>query len=277
VRASAGAASFHRQATLEQSLAEAAALLAALRAGGAPPDDDPPTARQRAARERAARERVARLTAALAGMPAARAAKQPAERGEARVSGTDPAARVMKMADGGFRPAYNVQLAADTAHQAIVGVEVTTSGSDMAQAPGMVGPVERRLGAPPGDWLMDGGFAGQQAIEQVEAAGVRVLAPVAKPKAADRDPHRPLPTDSPALAAWRSRMGLDEMKALYKLRAATIECVNAKARGLHGLVQLRVRGLAKVRCVALWVALAHNLRLLVTHAVAAPAAAAGAR
>jgi transposase len=277
VRASAGAVSFHRQATLEQTLAAAETLLAALRAGGAPPDDDPPTARQRAARERAARERVARLTAARAGMPAARAAKQPAERGEARVSGTDPAARVMKMADGGFRPAYNVQLAAATAHQAIVGVEVTTRGSDMAQAPGMVGPVERRLGAPPGDWLMDGGFAGQQAIEQVEAAGVRVLAPVAKPKAADRDPPRPLPTASPALAAWRSRRGLDEMKALYKLRAATIECVNAKARGLHGLVQLRVRGLAKVRCVALWVALAHNLRLLVTHAVAAPAAAAGAR
>jgi transposase len=264
VRASAGAASFHRQATLEQSLAEAEALLAALPAGAGPPDDDPPTARQRAARERAARERAERVRAALAALPAAQAAKDPAKRGEARVSATDPEARVMKMADGGFRPAYNVQLAADTAHQVIVGVAVSASGSDMAQAPGMVAQVQERLGDLPADWLMDGGFAGQPAIERLEAAGVRVVAPVAKPKAPDRDPHQPLAGDSPALAAWRARMGLEEVKLLYRLRAATIECVNAKARALYGLTQVRVRGVVKVRCAALWVALAHNLTRLVT-------------
>jgi transposase len=275
VRASAGAASFHRQATLEKSLAEAEALLAAVRAGDGPPDDEPPTARQRAARERAARERVERVKAALAALPAAQAAKEPAKRDQARVSETDPEARVMKMADGGFRPAYNVQLAADAAHQAIVGVDATTSGSDMAQAPGMVEQVGRRLGRLPADWLMDGGFAGQQAIEQVDAAGVRVLAPVPTPRA-ERDPHQPLPKDSPALAAWRVRMGADEAKATYRLRAATIECVNAKARVLHGLTQLRVRGVGKVRCVALWVALAHNLSLLVTRPRPAAPVPAGA-
>jgi transposase len=276
VRASAGAASFHRQATLEKSLAVAEALLAAVRASATAPDDEPPTARQRAARERAARERAERLTAALAAMPAAQAAKEPAKREQARVSGTDPEARVMKMADGGFRPAYNIQLAADAARQVIVGVEVSASGSDMAQAPGMVAQVARRTGMLPDDWLMDGGFAGQPAIEQVAAAGVRVLAPVAKPKLAGRDPHQPLATDSPALAAWRARMGLDGVKLLYRLRAATIECVNAKARTLHGLTQVRVRGLTKVRCVALWVALAHNLKLLVTAPPAAAPATAGA-
>jgi transposase len=271
VRASAGAASFHRQATLEKALAEAEALLAALRAGEGLPDAEPPSARQRAARERAARERVERVKAALAGLPAAQAAKEPAKRGEARVSATDPEARVMKMADGGFRPAYNVQLAADSAHQVIVGVEVSTSGSDMAQAPGMVAQVERRVGALPNDWLMDGGFAGQQAIEQVTAAGVRVLAPAPQPRT-DRDPHRPVPKDSPALAAWRVRMGTDEAKATYRLRAATIECVNAKARVRHGLTQLRVRGVGRVRCVAVWVAVAHNLMVL----LAAPRPAAPA-
>jgi transposase len=275
VRASAGAASFHRQATLEQALAEAEALLTELRAEGMPPEDEPPTARQRAARERAARERAERVTAALAGIPAARAAKEPAQREQARVSATDPEARVMKMADGGFRPAYNVQLAADTAHRVIVGVAVSASGSDMAQAPGMVAQVARRAGALPADWLMDGGFAGLPAIEHVAAAGVRVVAPVARPKAADRDPHQPLPTDSPALAAWRVRMGLDDIKQLYRLRAATIECVNAQARTRHGLTQLRVRGVGKVRCVVLWAALAHNLLLLVA-APPPPPALAGA-
>jgi len=68
------------------------------------------------------------------------------------------------------------------------------------------------------------------------------------------------------------------MKALYKVRAATIECVNAQARVQHGLTQLRVRGLTKVRCVALWVALAHNLTLLVTRPPSAcPVVAAGGR
>jgi transposase len=276
VRASAGAASFHRQATLERSLAEAEALLAAVQVGAPAPDAEPPSARQRAARLRAARERAERVRAALAALPAAQAAKKPAERGEARVSETDPEARVMKMADGGFRPAYNIQLAADTAQQAIVGVAVTTSGSDLAQAPGMVAQVEARLGQVPADWSMDGGFASLAAIEDLEAAGVRVLAPVAKPKAADRDPHQPLPTDAPAVAAWRVRMGLAEIKGRYRLRAATIECVNAKARVLHGLTQLRVRGLAKVRCVALWVALAHNLTLLVRQPPRAAPAVAGA-
>ena len=171
----------------------------------------------------------------------------------------------MKMPDNGYRPAYNIQFAADTQDQAIVGVDVTSSGSDMGQAPGMVRQVRARLGRRPRRWLMDGGFAGHQAIAEVEAQGVTVLAPVKTPKDPERDPHQPLPDDSPVLAAWRIRMGTAEAQATYRLRAATIECVNAQAHSHYGLTQLRVRGLAKVRCVALWLALAHNLRLWVVH------------
>jgi IS5 family transposase len=53
-------------------------------------------------------------------------------------------------------------------------------------------------------------------------------------------------------------MGTPEAQALYKERAATAECVNAQARQ-RGLQQLLVRGLAKVRAIALWHAIAHNL------------------
>jgi transposase len=263
VRASAGAASYRREPRLELSLAEAQQVLAAVQAEAASGAGEARSARQRAARQRAARQRVARLDAALAALPAARAAKPAAEQDQARVSTTDAEARVMKMADGGFRPAYNVQLAADTGAQVIVGVEVIASGSDQDAAPGMVAQVEQRLGALPDDWLMDGGFAKHAAIEAIAAQGPRVLAPVPTPKAAGRDPHAPLPKDSAVIAAWRIRMGADDAKATYKRRAATIECVNAQARAQYGLTQVRVRGLAKVRCVALWVALAHNLRLLV--------------
>jgi hypothetical protein len=259
VRASAGAASFRRQGTLDKALAQARELVARVQADRQEPDDQVVTPRQRAARERAARERLERVEAALAEMPAARAAKKKGEEDKARVSTTDAQARVMKMADGGFRPAYNLQLAGDTAHQVIVGVEVTSAGSDREQAPGMVAQVQERCGQLPQQWLMDGGFASHVAIEQVEAAGPQVLAPVPKPKDEQRDPHQPCPRDHAVIAAWRMRMGEEASQATYKLRAATIECINAQARCRHGLTQLRLRGRAKARCAGLWMAITHNL------------------
>jgi transposase len=267
VRASAGAASFHRQATLEKCLTEAQALLATLaepRASAAAAV----TAREQAAHERAAQERIERLEAALAEMPSAQAAKPVTERGEARVSSTDPQARVMKMPDGGFRPAYNVQFATDTAHLAITGVDVTNAGTDKAEMAPMVDQVQERCDQLPADWLMDGGFVSEAAIETGADKQVRILAPVPEPKNPERDPALPLPTDSPALAEWRARMATPEAKATYQLRAATSECVNAQARTSHGLLQFRVRGLIKVLCVALWIAITHNLLIWVRHGLA---------
>ena len=171
----------------------------------------------------------------------------------------------MKMADGGYRPAYNIELAADSGHQVIVGVDVTNSGSDMAQAPPMVAQVEERLDRLPAQWLMDGGFAGHAAIEDVEAAGPQVLAPVPQPKDKERDRYAPRPGDSAVIAAWRARMGTAAAQDTYRVRAATIECVNAQARSRFGVQQFRVRGLRKVRCVALWTALTHDLLIWIKH------------
>ncbi|MBI3913027.1 MAG: IS5/IS1182 family transposase [Chloroflexi bacterium] len=250
VRASAGAASFHRQATLAKCLTAAQALLASLEEPHAA-DAEEITAREQAAQERAARERVERLETALAEMPAAQAAKPVAERGEARVSSTDPATRVMKMPDGGFRPAYNVQFATDTAHRVITGVDVTNAGSDPSEMEPMIDQVQERCDHLPADWLMDGSFVSTPAIEAGAAKQVRVLAPVPAPKNPNRDPALALPTNSPALAEWRARMTTPEAKATDRLRAATSECVNAQARSRHGLLQFRVRGLIKAEGVRL--------------------------
>jgi len=266
VRASAGAASFHREATLRRTLAEAQAQDKELEQARVAESGDF-SARQQAAQERAAHEQVARLEAALAELPAVRAVKPVAERDEARVSSTDPEARVMKMADGGFRPAYNWEFVVDTAHLVITAVEVVNTGSDKAQTLPMLAQDQQRCGRLPHDWLMDGGFVNLSAIEIAEVERhVRVLAPVPEPKDATRDRYAPLPDDSPAVAAWRQRMGTDEAKETYKLRAATVECVNAQARASHGVYQVRVRGRAKVRCVALWVAITHNLLIWLRHA-----------
>ena len=284
VRASAGAASFRRQRTLTESLAAAREVLAAVAAQDREEAPERLNPRQQAARERAARERVARLEAALAALPAGpppppeqeepppgappaagAAGAAPARRKEPRASSTDAEARVMKMADGGFRPAYNIQFAADTAERVIVGVAVSSCGSDMNQAPAMVAQVEGRLAQLPEAWLLDGGFASGATIEVLTEQGVEVLAPVQTPKDPTRERYAPRPGDSAALAAWRERMGTAAAQATYKLRAATIECVNAQARARHGLQQLRVRGLAKVRCVATWVALTHNVLIWLRH------------
>jgi transposase len=266
VRASAGAASFHREATLTQALEKALAQVKDLEQARAT-ETRSCTAREQVAQERAAQEQVERLTAALAELPAVRAVKPADERGDARVSSTDPEARVMKMADGGFRPAYNWEFVVDTARLVITGVEVVNAGSDKAQTLPMLAQDQQRCGRLPHDWLMDGGFVTLSVIEVAEVERrVRVLAPVPEPKDETRDRYAPLPSDSPAVAAWRQRMGTDEAKDTYKLRAATVECVNAQARTSHGVYQVRVRGRAKVRGVALWVAITHNLLIWIRDA-----------
>lgn len=257
VRASAGAASFRRQPSLEDCLQEAQEQVERLRAE-LEKDPEATNRRQAAARQRAVEDRQRRVKAALEQMPEATAKKPAAEKDKARVSTTDADARVMKMGDGGFRPAYNGQFAVDTETQIVVGVDVSNSGSDQGQLVPMLEQLEERYEVIPQESLVDGGFAGLQDIEKASEMGTEVYAPVAKPKDKTRDPHVPLSTDSPAIAKWRQRMGRPEAKEIYKQRASTVECVNALARN-RGLQRLLVRGLEKARAVFLWFAIAHNL------------------
>jgi transposase len=258
VRASAGAGSLRRKDKLEGYLAAARARVAQLKAELEADPGQAERARQ-AARLRAAAQRQARLEAALARLPEIEAIKkrQGKQADEARASMTDADATVMKMGDGGFRPAYNPQLASDADSLVIVGVEVATVGSDQGQMAPMVEQVSARCGEKPEAWLVDGGFVGHAQIAQAAEHTV-VYGPVPAPKDETVDPHQPKAGDSEAVAAWRARMASDEAKEIYKKRAATAECVNAQARN-RGLQQFRVRGLAKVKCVMLMFALAHNL------------------
>jgi hypothetical protein len=199
------------------------------------------------------------VRAALRRLPELAAKKKPKEKQAARVSTTDPEATVMKMADGGFRPAYNVQLATDTATQVIVGVDVSTSGSDQGQMAPMVDQLVTRYDTAPREMLVDGGFTKKEDIERLAQADRNsvVFAPVPMPRVEGIDQFLPKPGDSEVIAAWRRRMATDAAKVIYKQRAATAECVNALARN-RGLHQFPVRGQRKVRAIALLFALAHN-------------------
>jgi hypothetical protein len=213
---------------------------------------------------RAVSEREARIEAALARQPELAAIKkqQGKDPGEARSSTTDADATIMKMSDGGFRPAFNFQSASETESQVILGVEVVTAGSDQGQMSPMVEQVSERCGQRSENWLVDGGYPGHGQIDAV-ARTTTVYAPVPKAKNPETDVHQAKPKDSPAVATWRERMASDSAKLLYRDRAATAECVIALARN-RGLNRLPVRGLKRVKGVALLFALAHNLMRAVT-------------
>jgi len=258
VRASAGAGSFRRRGRLESCLEQAREQVAALKKQL---EEDPGamSRRSQGARERAVREREERIKKALERLPelARIKQKQGKDGGEARASTTDAEATVMKMGDGGFRPAYNAQYATDSESQVIVGADVVSSGSDLGQMAPMVEQVSERCGSTPDEWLVDGGYPAHEQLDAV-ASQTTVYAPVQKPKDEATDPHAPKASDSEAVAAWRVRMGTEQAKTIYKERAATAECVNAQARN-RGLIRLQVRGLAKVKNVVLLFALAHNV------------------
>jgi transposase len=277
VRASAGAASFRRRQTLERLFQEAQAEVQRLQqerdaladpaatqevATGQEPADEQPkrSEQQRAAAVRVAEDRLERVEQALERMPELEAKIKPEEKKEARVSTTDPEATVMKMADGGYRPAYNIQFGTACRGQVIVGVDVVTVGSDQGQLPPMLDQIEGRFEQRPQEALVDGGFVKFEDLKEVQGGknGCRVYAPVPKPKKAGVDRHAPKPKDSAAVAEWRQRMDTEEAKTIYKERAATAECVNAQARN-RGLVQLVVRGMEKVKAIALWFATVHNM------------------
>ena len=275
VRVGAGASSFRREERLQLLLAQAQQHVEELRRQLEGPEGAGLTARQRAVRERMARQRQQRLEEAIAQLPEVKkrheATAQRAGRGkqgekirktEPRVSTTDAEARVMKMPNGGFNPAANVQLAGDVASRAVLGVEVSNEGSDAAglSAP-MRKQVEERTGGKVKEHLLDGGYVRYDDIDAAAEQGVTLYM---APKGA-RNPQRrgqeldPKPGDSEAVKAWKQRMASEAGKQIYKQRGATSETINADLRTFRGLGRITVRGLAKIRCVALWCALAYNL------------------
>jgi transposase len=257
VRASAGTASFRRGETLEECLQTAEAYMEKL---AKEREENPQVVNKgkQAAKERAARERQERVREAQRQLPEVEAKKEESDRNKARVSTTDPDARVMKMADGGFRPAFNVQFSTDTDSQIIVGFDVVNEGSDQNQLSPMLEQIHKRTGEYPDNVLVDGGFVNKTDIENTTQKDVTLYAPVQKPKDESRDPYQPMPKDSQSVADWRKRMGTDAAKEIYKERAATAECVNAITRN-RGLRQFTVRGLKKAKAAMLWFVFAHNL------------------
>jgi transposase len=277
VRTWTGADSFRRQDTLETLLAAAKAHLDALQAQA---HDGGRSKVARVAQERGARQRIERLERAVARVRTLTEELTEAERKDPkkapRVSATDPEATRMKMSDGGFRPAYNVQFDTTADGQgAVVGVSVSDRGNDYGEMTPMLAQVEERSGQRPDQKLVDGGYVQREDIRRVEQSGTQVFAPVPKKSAAPgsvRDGQRTAED-----RAFHERIQSAEGKAVYHQRGEVAELTNAHAKSRYGLVLLMLRGVKGALVMALLAALTKDVQVLVraraVRAQAAPIAA----
>jgi transposase len=271
VRASAGSSSFRRREKLEEHLQKARNQVEALRKE-LESDPQANSKREQAARQRAVKEREQRVTKALDRLkeiekpqPSSPKKSDPTQttskgkrKREPRASTTDAEARVMMMADGGFRPAYDVQFTTDTETLIIGGMIVSNQGNDKGMVTRMQQQYQERYGYYPQEVLVDGGFVDYKDFEQVTQQGTIIYAPPANYRSNEPDPYQPQANDTPTIEEWRKRMATEAAKEIYKLRASTAECINAICTN-RGLTQFVVRGSKKVRAVVLWYAILHNL------------------
>ena len=218
--------------------------------------------REQNRRQREAERREKRIARALEEMKEAESRKRSnngKKKSEARVSTTDPAARIMKMADGGFRPAYNVHLMTTTGSLAVVAVEVNNEGTDLHAMVPLAKQIKERFKVWPSECLADGGCSSTSNINEMSDRGCKVFSPLRPRRNAAHQLHEPRPTDTEDIREWRVRMTSDSGKEIYKERGQTAEWVNAQFRG-HGLGQFLVRGTQKVLAVVLMYAITNNMK-----------------
>ena len=159
-----------------------------------------------------------------------------------------------------------MQFATDADSRVIVGVDVTNEGTDGGQLPPMLDQLASDYGKRPKQALVDSAFATKESVTTAESKGTAVFGGI--PRAGQlvkngKDPFSAQKRDTPEYSAFRERMSRDESQKLYQQRPSVAEFPNAVCRN-HGLRQFPVRGLAKVKAVALWHALAHNFRRMMS-------------
>jgi hypothetical protein len=233
VRASASAPSFRSRGSLLECREQAALHVKAVLSGA---DDPEATDRERAARLAAAKDFQRRVTEAIDVVEQLQLSRSSSDR-PARASTTDAEARVMKMPDGGFRPAYNVQLATAGdpmgGPRTIVGVQVTNIGSDMGSVIPMLDDIEQRTGTLPKSLLADANHGRHECIRNATERGVEVV--ISPAKTAKELPSNADTTDP--VVQWRLRMASEEGRKQYRARASLCELTNGHQRSRRGLTQ----------------------------------------
>jgi transposase len=257
LRASAGSASFRTAPALEECREHARLHLHAVLAQADDPELSQTMKIARLAKARDYQERVEAAIVALETLP--KEVKGPkARKGERRASTTDPDARNMKMGDGGFRPAYNIQLAVAGKEtggpRTIVGIQVTNVGSDMGSLTPMANDVEARTGQLPGAVIADTNHFKRADMRAMEERGIHPIVPPPRPRPTTATGEQRISVDD-----WRKAQMSPEDQQIYRRRASLSELANAVLKGTYRLDRLLVRTLPRVTSTILLYSLCFTL------------------
>lgn len=173
IRALASDKSFRRAATLERHLQQAQQWVEQLNEAGS----EELSARRQQARQRAARQRVKRLEEAQRQLLQLQRSRPDQPPDQARVSWSDPEARIMRTGHDGFIPAYNVQLSTDEQAGMVVGVAVTQEATDVAQLQPALEQIADNLNRKPEQILVDGGYISQSNVVSVSQQEIDLIGP----------------------------------------------------------------------------------------------------
>jgi transposase len=173
VKANAGKDTFRREERVKLHLELARTQIEQM----GDPRSEATSQRTAKAKERVLKEKKQRLELALEELKRFQEAKPDKEKAEARVSTTDPEARVMKTSDGGFQPSYNVQVTTDVAHGIVLDLQAVQGGSDRDQLMPAVDRLEEKLGVP-GQIIADAGYTSHNNIESTAKRNIDLIAPV---------------------------------------------------------------------------------------------------
>jgi len=176
VRANASSSRFRRKPRVEAYLAQAREAVEALEAQ----TEEESSRQMQAAQQRARRERQERLESVLKEYDKLKAAKSRVK----RVSTTDPDARLMKQADGGSAPSYNVQVSTDAAHGLIVDIDATQAGSDYQQLTPAIQRIEQSMKRTPEQMVVDGGYISSHNLKEMAERGIDLVGPESENKSA---------------------------------------------------------------------------------------------
>ena len=179
---------------------------------------------------------------------------------KAQDSFTDPEARIMKRAGGGFDYSYNAQTAVDETAHIIVAAEVVNTSSDVQQLPMVLKAVTQNTGASVVQVLADAGYRSESVMaelaisnpdtELVIALG-REGKVLAKPRDAQRYPHT---------VAMAAKFETEQGKKDYRKRKWIAEPPNGWIKSVLGFRQFSMRGLQKTKAEFKLVCMALNLR-----------------
>jgi transposase len=235
VEACAGADTFRREKTLQAYLEAARQQVQSL----AQEPDEGQSKVQQAARQRAAREREQRVEQALAELKEIRETKTNAqEKQEARASTTDPSARNMKQAGGGYAASYNVQISTEASHKIVVATGISQNSSDFGELLGGVARVEENCQAKVQQVVADGGFTSRENILTMAERGTDFIGSLGdqQAKGANGLKHYGIAAEFSGEA-----FSYDAAQNLYRCPAGQALRPNGRHEGRSGVVSYRYR------------------------------------